>query len=279
MSERVALQQVEEGIVVLSMQDAGGNNAFSEAFLEELVEQLKVVGENPHIRVCVFRGLPEVFCAGAHQDLLLELVKGGSMTSSDIILPGLVLDLPVPTIAAMEGHAVGGGLALGLCCDVLVMARESRYGCSFMNMGFTPGMGTTRLLQFAVGEYLANEMMYGGQMFKGTRFAGCAGVNYVLPRAEVFDKAMHVAKRMAEKPRFALQALKKWLSVPRREAFERARKVEANMHGICFAEPEAGQRIRENYAPAADRGANRENDAPATDRGADENIGGTARKK
>ena len=58
-----------------------------------------------------------------------------------------VLDLPILVVAAMAGHAIGGGLALGLCADIILLSRESRYGASFMNMGFTPGMGITKLLE------------------------------------------------------------------------------------------------------------------------------------
>jgi len=148
---------------------------------------------------------------------------------------------------------VGGGLALGLCCDLVLMARESRYGCSFMNMGFTPGMGITRLLQLAVGEYMANEMMYGGQFFKGAHFETSAGINYVLPQAKVERKALQLARRIAEKPRAALVTLKSYLSLPRRQAFEETRTIESFMHQLCFARPETAERIRENYAPAASR--------------------------
>ncbi len=247
MSERVRLIEEGEGIVVLSLEDHAGKNSFRAAFIEELESCLARLAAHREVKVCVLRGLPEVFCAGASKELLLELA-GGQRAPADITLSRLLLDVPIPCIAAMEGHAVGGGLALALCCDVLLMARESRYGCSFMNMGFTPGMGTTTLLREAVGEYLASEMMLGGQLFKGTHFAGRSGVNYVLPRAEVFPRAMELAARIAEKPRFALEILKRELSGRRRQLFEEALPVEARLHQLCFARPETAQRIRENYA-------------------------------
>jgi polyketide biosynthesis enoyl-CoA hydratase PksI len=132
------------------------------------------------------------------------------------------------------------------------MGRESRYGCNFMDMGFTPGMGTTGLLQLAVGEYVAAEMMFGCQYFKGSHFEGRGGINYVLPREKVLKKAMSVAQRMSDKPRFALALLKRSLSLGRRRAFEDARTVESMMHEICFAHPETSERIRENYTPTKD---------------------------
>ena len=244
--ETVSLD-VDDGVAVLWLHDEINNNAFTESFVDVMLLQLQEVAQDPSVKVCVFRGLPNVFCAGAHKDLLLELARGSSLPT-DIKLSGALLDVPVPTIAAMEGHAVGGGLSLGLCCDMVLMARESRYGCSFMNMGFTPGMGITRLLQDAVGEHIAAEMMFGGQMFKGSHFEQRSKINYVLPKAQVLRKAMSVARRIAEKPRGSVELLKRSLSVRRRQAFEEARTVEAMMHKLSFADPETKRRIQENYA-------------------------------
>jgi polyketide biosynthesis enoyl-CoA hydratase PksI len=74
------------------------------------------------------------------------------------------------------------------------------------------------------------------------------GVNYVLPRAEVYPRALAVARRMADKPRRSLELLKRYLSLPRRQAFEEARTVEALMHRVCFDDPRTARRIKDNYA-------------------------------
>lgn len=246
MTELVSLSTIEDGIALLALQDEAGKNAFSEPFIEALLARLADLAQDREIRVCLVRGTDEVFCAGASQETLAQLA-GGAMAASDILLPKVVLDLPIPMVAAMEGHAVGGGLALGLCCDVVLMARESRYGASFMNMGFTPGMGSTRLLQYAVGEYIAAELLLGGQLLKGSHFDGRGAINYVLPKAKVWKQALRVARGIAEKPRFALETLKRYLSLPRRQTFEETRTVETLMHQLSFARPETAVRIREYY--------------------------------
>jgi polyketide biosynthesis enoyl-CoA hydratase PksI len=252
MTDLVALEQHGHGILVLSLQDAAGLNRFRSEFIEQLLVGLAAIGADPTARVCIVRGLEQTFCAGADLSLLEELV-GGARAPADLLLPRAVLDLPIPTIAAMEGHAVGGGLTFGLCCDLVLIAKESRYGCTFMNMGFTPGMGTTALLQDAMGEYIASEMMFGGQLFRGAHFAGRTNINYVLPRAEVYPTAMRLAQRIAEKPRYALELLKRHLSSRRRQLFEAARTQEIAMHSVCFSRPEIADQIRDNYA--AERGA------------------------
>ncbi|NVB38688.1 enoyl-CoA hydratase/isomerase family protein [Pseudenhygromyxa sp. WMMC2535] len=248
---RVTLEVDAEGVAELWMRDEDGNNAFSAAFVQELRERLAELERHPSAKVCVLRGLPEVFSAGGDRSVLLDLAEG-ELEPYDLELTRSLLEIPVPTIAAIEGHAVGGGLTFGLACDMVVLARESRYGSNFMDLGFTPGMGTTGLLQFAVGEYLAAEMMFGCQYFKGSHFEGRGQINYVLPRAKVLDRARKLAARVADKPRLAITLLKRQLALPRRTAFEQARTAESMMHQVCFAAPETLERIRENYIGATD---------------------------
>jgi polyketide biosynthesis enoyl-CoA hydratase PksI len=244
----VSLGPQVEGVRVLRLQDAENKNAFTEPLIHELSHALDELSHDSDTRVCVFAGTPEIFCSGAAESMLVELAKG-SMAASDIVLPKLVLDLPMPTIAAMRGHAVGGGLSLGLCCDMVVMSRESRYGCSFMNMGFTPGMASTRLVQLAFGDYIANEMLFGGEMKKGKSLEGRGNINAVVGQDEVEPLAMRMARRIADKPRFALETLKRYLSLPRRKLFEETRTIETLMHQLTFARPETRARIAQEYAP------------------------------
>ncbi len=249
-AETIELTVDDDGIALLHMRDTEGKNAFSRAFVEKLLVKLEALADE-RIKVCVIRGLDEVFCAGGDRQMLLDLAEG-RVAPYDLLLTRSLLEVPVPTVGAMAGHAVGGGLIFGLCCDIVLMARESRYGCNFMDMGFTPGMGTTGMLQAAVGEYVAAEMMLGCQYFKGSHFEGRSNVNYVLPKDAVVDKAMQVARRLTDKPRFALTLLKRSISLSRRKAFEEARTVESMMHEICFSHPETSERIRENYTQTKD---------------------------
>lgn len=237
---------VDAGVCTLRMTDQAGRNAFSRAFIEELLGALEAVRVDESVRACVLAGLPEVFSAGGDREVLLDLAEG-RMKPYDLTLTRALMDVPVPTIAAMAGPAVGGGLIFGLSCDLAFLGRRSRYGCNFLDLGFTPGMGTTRLLQSAVGEYLAAEMMFGCRYVRGAELESAAQVNGILPSDEVETKAMDRALRIAEKPRHALVLLKRALVLPRRRAFEEALVVEAAMHEACFARPETKTRILEEY--------------------------------
>jgi polyketide biosynthesis enoyl-CoA hydratase PksI len=235
-----------DGIVSLELCDAKGKNSLTEPFVAQLCDALQQISLDQSARVLVLFGLPEVFCAGAPKELLLRLVSG-ALAPADIVLAKAVLDLPIPVISAMEGHAVGGGLALGLCADLIVMSRESRYGCTFMNMGFTPGMGITRLLEHVLSPAMTHELLFTGELKRGRDFEGRSGINYILPREEVRQKANDLASRIAEKPRRALVLLKRTLSMSRRRAFEESRSIEALMHEVSFADPEVYRCIEENY--------------------------------
>jgi len=244
----------DHGVATLHMKDAAGRNAFSEAFVDELRAQLEGLAR-PEVKVAILRGLEDVFSAGGDRSVLMGLAEG-RVAPYDLVLTRSLLEVPVPTIAAMAGHAVGGGLVFGLACDMVILGKESRYSCNFMDMGFTPGMGTTRILQTVLGEHIAAEMMYGCQYFKGSHFEGRSLINYVEPQAKVEARARKVAMRMTDKPRYALELLKRTLSLPRRRAFEEARTMESLMHEICFARPETRARIDENYTPTDGAGTN-----------------------
>lgn len=241
----VGFERGADGIGVVAMRDEVGKNAMSEPFVRELVARLAEATAWDELRVLVLTGLPDMFSSGATREVLVGLVRG-SLAPSDILLPKAVLDVPVPVIAAMEGHGIGGGFALGLCADLVVIARESRYGASFMNMGFTPGMGMTELLLHVMTPAQAHELLFTGEPRKGAAFVGASGFNAILPRAEVLPHAMNLAARIAEKPRRALEMLKRTLSLPRRQAFERTHTVETLMHRVSFADPAARQGIEDS---------------------------------
>src|SRR5690242_10668280 len=106
----VRLDVDDRGIATIAMGDVAGHNAMSEPFVRELSDALAALAACAEARVAVLLGLPETFSAGASRETL-QAILDGKLAPADIVLPRAVLDVPVPVIAAMEGHAVGGGLA------------------------------------------------------------------------------------------------------------------------------------------------------------------------
>ena len=243
-NDLVHFEPGEGGVGVVAMRDAEGKNAMSEPFVHQLLGALREAAACAELKVVVLRGTREIFSSGANVEMLRALVRG-EVVPTDIVLAKAVLDVPVPVIAAMEGHAIGGGLALGAAADIVVIARESRYGASFMNMGFTPGMGITKLLQHVMSPAIAAELLFSGEPKKGSFFEGRSGFNAILPRAEVLPRAMEIAERIADKPRLSLEILKRTLTIGRRQAFEETHTLESLMHRVSFAAKDVLARIED----------------------------------
>jgi polyketide biosynthesis enoyl-CoA hydratase PksI len=233
-----------DGIARVSLDDPVHANALDEETVAALRDALASAGRDPRTKVVVLLGGDDVFSHGAPRELLARLARGEA-SPSDILLPRALLDCPVPVIAAMAGHATGGGFALGLAADVVVLARESRYGLTFMDLGFTPGMGTTRLCEHVLSPAVAHELLYTGERRRGADLARAGGLNHVLPRAEVVPRALDIAARIADKPRPALELLKRTLSLARRRAFEESLTLESLMHLLTL--PSAAGRIEAEH--------------------------------
>jgi len=246
-SGRMKLSAEPSGISTLKMDDAQARNVFSSGFIAEFLEALDELERGQKTRVLILCGLPEVFCGGAEKQELLDLCEGKAAVR-DLVIGERLLDLPFPVIAAMEGHAIGGGLAVGFCCDIVIAARESRYGAVFMSLGFTPGMGCTALLSELVGPFLASEMMFTGKRFRGSELEGRGThINYILPRAEVMPKARDLAEQIAEKDIRSLALLRHALCVKKKKLLVGARHQEDLMHRISFSFPETRRTIQELY--------------------------------
>jgi polyketide biosynthesis enoyl-CoA hydratase PksI len=243
---RVFADVGEDGVIVLEMRDAANRNALSDEFQQAVGGFLARAHRYPQARVVVMCGLPRLFCSGAPRAVLHELADG-SFEHLNLMLSRAVLEARVPVIAAMEGDAVGGGFVLGLAADVVVMCESSRYGMNFMDYGYTPGMGATRIMEHVLSPAIAGELLFTGELRRGADFSNRSGINYILPANQVRAKALDVAARIAEKTQASVQMLKAHLSLARRRIHEEARTAEAMMFRICAADPELQARVAANY--------------------------------
>lgn len=247
MSKRVIREISENGVARIKMNDEQRKNVFAEDFIHELIENMDALEENEKVKVLVLSGLKEVFSAGAEKQNLLDLCDGKVLVK-DLVISEKLINAPFPVIAAMEGHAVGGGLVMAACCDMVVAARESRYGAVFMSLGFTPGMGCTTLLSGLVGPFIASEMMFTAKTYKGSELEKkTTNINYILPKEEVMKKAEDLALMISEKNVKSIRLLKYTLSAPKKKLLIEARLQEDLMHRLSFAYPETKKTIEETY--------------------------------
>ncbi|HZN17325.1 MAG TPA: polyketide synthase [Micromonosporaceae bacterium] len=247
MSNVLRMTAVEPGIVQLAICDPDRENRLSYELVDQMMDALDELAPDPSNKVLLVTGTKETWCAGGTLRMLKEMASGDYDERRLLALSDRLLRFPVPVIAALEGHAVGGGLALALCCDILVAAENRRYGVNSASMGFIPAMGLTTLLPAAVGHHLASEMIFTGKYYKGSELARRRLFNTVVPSDEVLEKALDSAQRIAEKPRYVLELLKDALALPKRHALQDAIAREPVMNQVCFNRPDIEKVLEETY--------------------------------
>jgi enoyl-CoA hydratase/carnithine racemase len=119
-----------------------------------------------------------------------------------------LLDVAVPVIGALNGHAVGGGFGLALVCDLRVGAREAKYGANFVRLGLAPGMAISYLLPRIVGLPRANELLLTGRLVDGAEAERLGILNRAVAAADVLSTAMEMARAIAEAAPLAVRATK-----------------------------------------------------------------------
>lgn len=239
----VTLREIRDDVVQIRMQDKLHKNTFTEELIDGLVTAFEKIKDNTSYKVVILTGYDNYFASGGTQESLIHLYQGrGNFT--DVNLYCLALDCPIPVIALMQGHGIGGGFIMGLFADFILLSRESIYTANFMKYGFTPGMGATLILPHKVGMNLAQEMLLTGRTYHGEDLKQ-RGVSFpILPRSELQEYALELAFNLAEKPRISLITLKAHLVSSLREQLSHKIQQELKMHEMTFHQEE----VRENIS-------------------------------
>lgn len=217
-------------IALLTMVDREKKNQLSERLIVALTDTLSQLGDNPNVSVIVISGYDNYFCCGGDVSEIANKVAQRQAVFNKECVFELSLNCPIPVIAAMQGHALGAGLALGLYCDFIFMAEQSLYSANFMKYDFTPGFGSTYILPEKMGYTLGYEMLYGVKNYYGIELKQRgAGVN-VVDKEQVLDDAMKFAMNLVKTSRHALITLKSGLNRDMEAALSRAIDNELQMH-------------------------------------------------
>jgi len=242
----VTTDRPEDGIALLRLNDPQSENRLSVKLCAEWTAALDLLAADQSVRALVIAGLPVVFCAGSAIDELRQ-ISAGNLNVRDSSLPLKLVEFPVPVVAAMEGHAVGGGLALALLCDLIVAASDRRYGMNFTELGLTPGVGMTRIAIDLVGYHCAAELLLAGRFHRGDDLARKGLFNTAVESTEVLSTAFDLARQVSSKPRMVLEMTKAAMALGRRTALLEAMSREHLMHQVCHQLPETAKSIDANY--------------------------------
>ncbi|MFN0247004.1 MAG: enoyl-CoA hydratase/isomerase family protein [Kofleriaceae bacterium] len=167
---------------------------------------------NETIRVLVVTGAGNCFSAGADFKSTLQREgddKAPHEKSYAMYEPFLsLLDVRVPIIGALNGHAVGGGFGLALVCDLRVAALEAKYGANFVAIGLAPGMAISHLLPRLIGVARASELLLTGRLVDGAEAERLGIVNRAVPAVQVMTDAMAMARTIADNAPFPVRETK-----------------------------------------------------------------------
>ncbi|XP_021539583.1 enoyl-CoA hydratase domain-containing protein 2, mitochondrial isoform X2 [Neomonachus schauinslandi] len=196
-----ALTGRDQGITEILMNRPSARNALGNILVSELLEALAQLREDQQVRVLLFRsGVKGVFCAGA------DLKEREQMSEAEVgifvqRLRGLMNEIaafPAPTIAAMDGFALGGGLELALACDLRVAASSAVMGLIETTRGLLPGAGGTQRLPRCLGVALAKELIFTGRRLSGAQAQALGLVNHAVSQNEEGNAAYHRARELAQ---------------------------------------------------------------------------------
>lgn len=234
----------EDEIVTLTFNDPAHRNAMTRTLGEAFRDKVEELAGDSMMRAVVITGSGTAFSAGGDLDMIEGLAKqahaGDARDSVQQFMRnfyGLFLsvrNLPVPTLAAINGHAIGAGLCVALACDIRYIARESKVGLNFTKLGLHPGMGASWTLPRLIGPSLAAELLYTSRIVGGEEATAMGLANRCLPTEDVLPATLATAREIASCSPTAVRSLKKGLEQSPGNDLATQLDFEASEQAICF---------------------------------------------
>ena len=220
MSYETITTEVTDGILTLTLNRPEMLNAFNQTMLSEMIAAFDEADADDDVRAIIVTGAGRGFCAGA--DFRYDQVRSGEIapevaeepagTEFDegkiphFFIKGLILGLQrldKPTIAMVNGPAVGAGMDIALACDMRIGSENARFGMAFVKIGLIPGEGSTWTLPRIVGLGKAFELILTGDMIEAEEAYRIGLLNKLVPAARLEEETMALARRLAQGPPIA----------------------------------------------------------------------------
>ena len=195
----------------------------------------------------MFKGEGTIFSAGGDLGLLESLTHKSNDENKKLMYEFYhsfleLATLPCPTIAYINGHAVGAGFCFALACDLLYIEEDARVGLNFVKLGISPGMGAEKWLQ-RLPATLAKELIYTGEIVKASTLAEYGLFNFCAAPGAVKERVSQVLSMVASNSRLAIK-----LSVPLLRdhtlSYDDVLKAQAENQAQCFANPQVREAIK-----------------------------------
>lgn len=247
MSEFVKFE-VDGGVATLTLNDPEARNALSTpAQWAAVVEACERAQRDESIRCVIVTGAGSAFCAGGNvKDMKNKTgIAGGNgyqiregYRRGIQRIPLAFWDIDVPTIAAVNGAAVGAGCDLTCMCDIRIASERAKFAESFVKLGIIPGDGGAWLLQRTVGYAKAAEMSFTGETLDAQAALACGLVSRVVPHDQLMDAARDLARRIAANPAPALRMSKRLLREAQHQRIDTVLELSAAYQALAHQTPE-----------------------------------------
>jgi enoyl-CoA hydratase len=232
------------GVIVLRLNRPEALNALNLALRRALSDAFDRFDADPAVSVVILAGSERAFCAGA------DLHEYADATSPDIIgrnmdrLWGSIARFRKPVIAAVRGHALGGGCELAMHADILVAGEGARFGQPEVTIGIMPGGGATQRLTRAVGKFAAMNILLRGEPFSARDAAAMGLLSALVSDADVESHALQIAVQLAALPSLSLQFIKEAVIEGMNLPLEQGLQFERKSFQLLFSTPDKTEGIR-----------------------------------
>ena len=213
-------------------------NALNSEVLTDLDELVSAVKADADIRALVITGSGEkAFVAGADIGEMSTLTKEGGEAfgkhGNNVFRA--IETLPIPTIAAVNGFALGGGCELALSCDIILASEKAKFGQPEVGLGITPGFSGTQRLPRRVGVAKAKELIFSGRMIKADEAKEIGLVDAVYTPEALMDGALEMAKSFTKNAPIAVKYAKACIDRGMQMDIDGGIAVENELFAMCFA--------------------------------------------
>ncbi len=200
------------GLITLDRPD--NRNSMTAELLDAFTAAVAAARADEQLRCVVITGTGSCFSAGADFKAILQretsTYRAPHEKSFAMYAPFLsVLDIDVPVVGALNGHTIGGGFGLSMCCDIRIGSLTAKYGANFTRLGLSPGMAISYILPRLVGISRAAEMLFTGRLVDGAEAERLGLLSSAVPAADVLPKALELAAAIAASAPIAVRETKR----------------------------------------------------------------------
>lgn len=234
-SDVLQLSRPADGVALLRLNRPAVLNALNLALRHALAQAFAALEADPTVRVIVLTGSERAFCAGADLNEYVDATPVEILLREMDRLWGAIAQCRKPVIAAVRGHALGGGCELAMHADIIIAGRSASFGQPEVRVGIMPGGGATQRLTRAVGKFMAMKLMLTGQPMTAEQALAAGLASEVVDDAQVEPRALQLAIDLAALPTLALRAIKESVLESMQGSLDSGLRFERKAFQVLFA--------------------------------------------